>query len=856
MADWWGWTAFWRAIPALLLVALAPSSASALRGALVQPPAPRFERIDMLHDFPQGSVYGITERGDGYLWLTTLDGLVRFDGLRSRVFDRTTAPELPTTRFTALYAHRPTGDLWIGTEDGRLILGRGGRFEVFLDVDSTLGAVVGIEVSDAGDRVFVFHYGGLSEYAVVDGDATELRLVGATWRGMGIYGCAALIAGGTLRWVSGGEVRETTLPLELVERPRIACRGDGEGVLWLRAAGTHVWRVEGEAMAIDGREGRIPEDALPLAEDGDGGLWLRFRGAPRLGRLDARGQVIRYDERFGVDPLGDPITFHEDREGGQWIGTSIGFYRYLGDAIAGLRLRADEGGDRVVASHVEADDGAHWVAARDGSLVELRADGELVEYTGRDATGRVVLLPERVRVAAGDLGSEPLGPSAIGAFGRDRRGQIWIGSDLGLMVARGDGVIELYRTKGAGGPIAAGVNDILVEGDALWLSTQGVDRFEGGRVVQSFGRDEGIGTNVKALLRDRHGDLWAATNAGVLRQDGARFTAVAGLGAELGQVRALHEDADGRIWVGTYDRGLYRREPDGRVAHIGAEEGLRGAFTLHFDRRGLLWMTSNRGLVRARVDEVEEAFRGERDRIHTVLYDESAGLPASECNGGFGNAAYPCEGDAWCVHTMGGVGVARVDEVRIISSPPVTVIEEVRVDGERRLFADDRVTLGPDESDVIIRYTGVTFEGAAAVTFRYRLKGHADRWTDGETRREAQFNDLLPGDYVFEVYAVSREGIASPTSALLTVTVEPAWWERSSIRAVVGLLLIVLGAAAVHGRLRHVVRRHRRKEEELRDAAEELEARVRERTAVLKAEVVERRRAEAAAKKASAVKSA
>lgn len=115
-------------------------------GELFSPPAVSFERFDAENLLPQSSVYDLLERRDGYLWLVTLDGLVRFDGVRQRVYDRTSHPSLATTRLTALWDDPATGGLWIGAEDGRLALLRDGGIETFAAVDPALGAVTGLQL--------------------------------------------------------------------------------------------------------------------------------------------------------------------------------------------------------------------------------------------------------------------------------------------------------------------------------------------------------------------------------------------------------------------------------------------------------------------------------------------------------------------------------------------------------------------------------------------------------------------------------------------------------------------------------------------------------------------------------------
>ncbi|HRI09693.1 MAG TPA: hypothetical protein PKW35_17850, partial [Nannocystaceae bacterium] len=569
--------------------------AHAERGELITPPATRFERVDVAHGFPQSSTNAIVERDDGYLWLTTLDGLVRFDGASHRVYDRTTDPGLLTTRMTALFDHAATGDLWIGTEDGRVIRKRGDRSSTLLEPRPSAGGVTGIHVSDDGGRLFVVRHAGVDEYRIVD-DAGPTLEPGPQHPGLGSYACGTAVVGERELWRAlDGEMVAVPLPAPLIDKDTVYCRGRDGGPIWLRGDASEVYRVERAHVFIDARSPKIPPDALPMHEDADGNLWLRFRAPPHLGRLDRAGDVHRYDERHGVDPLGDPATVHVDREGGLWIGTSIGVYRYLGEAIGGLHLRTDTH-DTAIAAFFEASDGTMWLATRDARLVALRPDGEAVEFTTDDKAGRSVLRPELLLTHDGaPWPGRPRAPGAFSAFREDHAGRLWIGSDIGLLQHRPeDDRLVLHRARvgpGNEGEFDGAVNDVLVEGDGLWLATTlAVVRFEDDRPLRTYGAAAGIDSSVVSLLRATDGTLWAGTRAGVRRLVGERFEEVPGLGPVIGQARALHEDADHNLWVGPYDSGLLRRRPDGVVEHVGPAEAFpSGAFTLRFDGRGFLW---------------------------------------------------------------------------------------------------------------------------------------------------------------------------------------------------------------------------------------------------------------------------
>src|SRR5437588_434839 len=76
---------------------------------------------------PQNSVYGIVQTRDGYLWVATVDGLARFDGVRFTVFNKSNSPGIINNRFTTLFEDS-RGDLWAGTENSGIVRYHNGRF--------------------------------------------------------------------------------------------------------------------------------------------------------------------------------------------------------------------------------------------------------------------------------------------------------------------------------------------------------------------------------------------------------------------------------------------------------------------------------------------------------------------------------------------------------------------------------------------------------------------------------------------------------------------------------------------------------------------------------------------------------
>lgn len=819
------------------------------RGELFHPPSLAFERFDAENLLPQSSVYDLLEREDDFLWMVTLDGLVRFDGLEATVYDRGSHPDLDTTRLSALFDDRATGRLLIGTEDGRVLVWQGDRFLHQGISDPKLGAVTGIRRSRDG-LIHVFHHHGVESLELAeDGRA---RRVGEAIRGVGGYVCGAALLGedGRFWQADAAGLFALQIPADLGPNPkRSQCRSDARNGFWLRAIDGSLWRVVGRSMTPDPRAAHLPAGANAFAEDQDGNLWVGLDRAPRVGRL-GRDQVFRlYGQETGLDPAAEVVRAYFDREGGFWMGSNLALYRYLGEPVRGLALR--RGGETSpVSAHFEARDGSTLLATRDQRFWRLAKKGELTELTGRTGEGSLVLRPDLLVDPLGRrFAAVPEAPTSYNAFAEDPSGRILVGTDRGLLLVEAERLVLYPETElGLGrSEVPGGINDILPEGSGYWLAAdQALIYFDPAGPIRYWGRQQGL-DRVLTLLRGQSGELWVGTRAGVLRKEGDSFVPVSGLGPELGQARILWEDERGSLWVGTYDRGLYRRRSGGQVDAVGPATGFpsSGVFTLKLDPRGYLWTTSNRGLMRTRLSDVEALLERRLESLPAVHYGRAEGLPSSECNGGFRVAGYSCFGKSWCVHTLGGIAVLNPEDVRVVVVPPIPVIEEAWVDGEPRPREKEVLYLRHHDRNLRIRYGAIAFEGAREVAFRYRLRGYESAWVEQGTRREALFSDLPPGEYELEVIATSREGLDGESPARWRLVVAPAFWERR--------LVWVLGVGVVLGLFWGILRA---RVHLLSRRAAVLERRVRERTAELAAEVIERRRAEAEARQASAAKSA
>ena len=760
---------------------------------------------------PQNTVHGVVQTPDGYLWLATSVGLVRFDGVRFKLLDKSNS-SLRHDHIWGVFVARD-GALWISTDGGGAARLQDGRLTSLSTRDGLAHDIVrAIREGPDGTIWIATNGGGLSRYKdgrftnLTQGDGLPSNLVwalhvdpdGTVWIGTN--------GGGLVRYRDGilrTFTREHGLPHDSVW----SLFRDSKGVLWIGTSGGLARENDGRFEVLTTRDGLAGNATRDMLEDRDGNLWLASpNGLTRL--RDGRLQVLRAEHGLTADFV---RSLCEDREGSLWIGTFGGGLDRLRDA------RFTTYGPREGLTHdfvqpvLETRDGSLWVGTNRRGLNRLQG-GRLTTYTMQDG------LPS----------------DSVFSLAEGRDGVLWIGTNGGGLARFQRGRFRSYRT--ADGLPSDMVRSVLEDREGtLWVgTTEGLARMRQGR-FSIYRTEDGLpGDFITTFLEGSGGRLWMATTRGLACwQDGRIRAWTEAEGLEHTIVQSLHEDEDGTLWIGTNGGGLFHFDGE-RFRRVTVKDGLADdiVHSIVDDGLGHFWLTSHRGVSRVARRELVAFLSGAAARVAFRAFDATDGMRSSECTGGFCPSAWKArDGRLWFPTVRGVVSVdPRADRVNTLA-PPV-IVEEVLADG---LAVKPGATLPAGTERLVFRYTGLSLRVPGKVRFRYRLEGFDEKWIDAGTQREASYTHLPPRPYVFRVRAANEDGVWNETGAAFEVRLEPHVHQTVWFYAIF---------AALGGMLAWAFHQRRVRELEWREA--EMALRVDERTAELQGEIAERWRVEQA----------
>ncbi|HKY45138.1 MAG TPA: two-component regulator propeller domain-containing protein [Pyrinomonadaceae bacterium] len=712
---------------------------------------------------PQNSINDILQTRDGYLWLATFGGLVRFDGAQFVVFDRS-IEDIKSQRIKALYEDKK-GTLWASTEEGMLIRYRDGKFTTYtLEDRLPLEEAFRIEEDDESNlwitgRGVVVKFDGENlvsyrrESFAPNVHDNDYYLRYKVWWNQDAAELHCFVK---------GRMQTYSLP-ELSNVQIINVDTDHNGNLWIQTKGAGVFRLHNEQLKrYTAREG-LPSNDLTgfFLEDRRGNLWVADHQDHSLYRIkDGKNELILRLAPFSLSAL------YEDREGTVWIGTTSALYQMRESAIT-LYSERDGLSWNWTYSILQDRAGAVWIGTWGGGVNKYE-NGHLFSYQkaeGLPSNNITCIYQDHSgRLLVGANGGvsyfyngrfKPFDDKYgflkrdVWAIQQDRAGDFWFGTDAGLVKLK-DGNFTEYTTK------------------------------------------DGLSHNViRSLFEDHTGTLWIGTDQGLTRMRNGIFAAYTEREGFIGnQVRAIHEDNEGVLWVGTYDGGLYRLR-DEQLTRFTTKDGLHdnGVFGILEDEAGNLWMSCNRGIYRVSRRELNDFAEGKIRSVTSVVYGTKDGLETLECNGGRQPSSLKTNDNKLWFPTMGGVAVIDPSALQINLQPPPVIIEEFR-SGNETIDSPRSVEIAPNQDSFEIRYTAPSFVKPEYVKFKYKLEGLDNDWVGVGTRRVAYYNYVPPGEYTFTVIAANSDGVWNQTGRSVHIIVVPYWWERRWVQA--SMILIVL----------------------------------------------------------------
>ena len=768
---------------------------------------------------PGMSITTMLQDKDGYLWIGTYDGLVRFDGVEFVTYSRYTDPKFDFASVQALIQDSQ-GNLWVGHNGEGLSLIRPD------------GDIVKYDTSD-----------GLTDNKV---NALCEDKEGNIWLGTSSGICYLTKAG---EFVIPDGLSE--LGLENILVARLMC--DSAGRIWVSTGREDILLLySNRKFSIYNGITKIAHPSVrAMYQDKNGAFW--FGVDPHYAVRIKENEETVYD--IGHDGIaGTAINaITQDSSGNFWFSTDGG----LTIMHAGFLTYYDKSNgapDNGVNKMLEDREGNFWISYNRGGLEKLSAGKFQTVGTG----------------------------ISVNAICEDKaRGITWIAADNGVYAYKGNSFVENELTELSKGARVRHVG-ITDDGEVLLSSYSAkipLVRFmpDGSSTVWT----EADGLNdikCRVAIKTKNGDYYIGMTKGlniISHEDGSVTTLTKKDGLRNDYIMWLYEDEHGQVWLGTNGGGVYILKDKAIIAHYGTDEGLAGnvifkigkignhiwiatgtgvsefdedtqsfvsfnskmglgtdsVFQLLVDSMNTAWMTTNKGIFSASFSDMLDVGEGRKKTVPVKYYGNSDGLVTNGVTS-VSLGTIDSRGRVWFPLVDGFAIYDPVKSGKNTTAPKIE-IQSYTVDSESFDYHGGAIVLPPGTKRFSIKYTGLSFISSENIRFKFMLRGFESDYSDWLAMRTITYTNLKHGKYEFLVKAQNSDGAeGSPYS--VTVIKEPYLWELIGFWIAIGVFITLVIAVLIQHKVYNM---HRYQSE--------LERKVEERTHELK---IANEKAEAASK--------
>lgn len=733
---------------------------------------------------PHNSINAIAQTREGYLWFGTWEGFARYNGKNFLVFERGGETGLPDSGIQSLLAE-PDGSLLVAGARGGLSLWKEGHWHPYAPATTMIGSAMrdsrgnlwltmpgrGVTMRPAGE------YGANRDQRIID-NVTANKSVedtdGTVWVATddGLY--QVIDNKATLISPQTGLPQVRTFSL-LVTADHTLLVGTEKGV-WKRVGQTFV------PLHPD----LTNEVVSTMLQDNRQDIWFGtinhgiFRLSPQgLEHLNIDNGIVHNRVQ----------SILQDREQNIWVGTNSGLVRLRRAPFITVSTRQGLNGDyiRTVMTH---SDGSIWIGSSTG-LNRIRK-GHIEQINWDEHTQPSVL-----------------------SLSEATDGSVWVGTYTDGLLHWKDGQLTPVLQQKDGLP-SNEVRAILTDSQKnVWIGTaSGLSVLHPDGSLHTYSADDGLPASfIMALQEDEQHRIWVGTGVGVSIFNAGKFEQITISQLENAEYVFGFYSEPGYMWM-TSDRGLIRyRNQDGAIGIVARKNGLPidKLFQVAPDRSGYLWLSSNRGMIRINKAEAVEVIEGRQTQIAVTNFGESDGMVSAQANGGSMPAATVDQhGGVWFATARGAVMV-NPEHLAEFSKTRLTAIVE-SVESNTTPLNND-YTFPAGTTRIRINYSGLGYVLPDRIRYRTRLEGFDPQWVDRGNNTSAEYTNLPPGTYRFNVSASYPTREWNGTETVITLRINPFIWQRPLFQAMLVLLFLFSLLLIFRWRLKQA----RRNEERLRN---------------------------------------
>ena len=738
---------------------------------------------DSDNGLPSLTITALEQTPDGYIWLATFTGLVRFDGVTFTAFTPKNTKEITVNALSSLCIDE-FGNLWIGTEGGGLLSYRNGKFRGFSTTQGLVSNTISSLTKDDNGTLWVGTTKGLQRITLAPNSDSVRISADVLFRGEAVQKvrCDArkrlwiLVRNQGVFLREGQNVRELhkeypTLPFtsvtDIAETP--------DSTVWMATLnkGLLTYTNSGAALWGNAGEQRIEGNAYSLRADRNGTLWISTNQA--LYRLhESHVTELRHNKRLLN------AKFLEDREGNLWIGTYRAGLSCLQNGKFTTYTEVEGLADDAVHAVIEDTDGSMWIGTenglshfQNGVFTTLSAtQGQLPNLTVRDVCrstkDKVLWIATNGGLARYDskniqtfLPQDGLSNGRVRCLFESKDGAIWVGTESGL------NVVTAKTFRNGTPPLIYLAKEFIhtIHQDrfgTIWVGTNGNGLFAiTGDSVRHYNKGFGLSNKVFGICEDRDGIFWLATDNGLCR---------------------FH---NGVITSYSEETGFIALNNTGQII----EDGIGG-----------LWMLTTGKLIRIQKQQLNDIAAGKSVTITPTLFDKFDGIAISSKASNSRNCRTK-DGKIW-VPTAGGIVVVTPNDIPLNPLVPSVMIESVALDNDFRqhhTFPENgSLQVAAGIKKFSFTFTALSFIAPERIHFRVQLVGFDDKQFEvGRNKRSVEYTNLERGKtYQFRVTACNNDGVWNDQAAVVSLYLEPFFWET---RWFMGLCLIAVGGIAYQG---------------------------------------------------------